>query len=312
MTTEPLGDWILFNLFILVLLALDLGLMHRKAREITVRQSLAWSAVWIALALAFDVYIYFWLGSEKALQFLTGYLIEKSLSVDNIFVFLFIFTYFGVRRAYQYKILFWGILGALVMRIVFIFAGIALIEKFHWVTYLLGALLIVSGIKMVGRKDAGVHPDRNPVLRLFGRLLPVAEEYEGDRFFVRRAGRLFATPLLVVLVVVETTDVVFAADSIPAVLAISLDPFIVYTSNVFAILGLRMLYFAMAGIMPKFRCLDVGIALILVFVGVKMLLADVVRIPVGIALAVVAAILAAAVVLSSVRGPGGGEGEDGA
>jgi tellurite resistance protein TerC len=293
--------WVIFNLFVVAMLALDLGLFHRRKHVISVSESLKWSAFWITLALVFNAGIYIWMGPDKALKFLTGYLIEKSLSVDNIFVFFLIFSYFGINPLYQHKVLFWGILGALIMRIIFIVTGITLILKFHWITYLLGIFLIVSGIKMGLQKKKEVDPERNPVLRLFKRFLPMTVGDGGGKFFVREDGRLFATSLFVVLIAVETTDVVFAADSIPAILAITLDPFIVYTSNVFAILGLRMLYFALAGLMPLFHLLHYGLSLILVFVGIKMLLVNVYKMPVGIALGVVACILAVSVVASRLQ-----------
>jgi tellurite resistance protein TerC len=290
--------WVIFNIFVIAMLALDLGVFHRKAHEIRIREALLWSAFWIVLSLLFNVGVYFWRGSVVALEFLTGYLLEKSLSVDNIFVFLMIFTYFRVPYLHQHKVLFWGILGALIMRALFILVGVTLIQKFHWVIYIMGGFLILTGIKMATQKDEEIHPERNPVLRLFRRLMPVTENYEGGRFFVRRNDVLYATPLFVVVLVVETTDVVFAIDSIPAILAITLDPFIVYTSNVFAILGLRALYFALAGIMRLFHYLPYGLSFILVFVGIKMLLVDIYKIPIGIALGTVASILTLSVIAS--------------
>ena len=231
--------WVIFNIFVVAMLALDLGVFHRTAHVIHIREALLWCVLWMTLALLFNVGIYFWHGSEPALEFLTGYLLEYSLSVDNIFVFLMIFSYFRVPYLHQHKVLFWGILGALIMRALFILTGITLIQKFHWVIYIMGGFLVLTGIKMAMQKGEDINPEHNPVLRLFRRLMPVTDDYEGDRFFVRRSGRLFATPLFVIVLVVETTDVIFAVDSIPAILAITLDPFIVYTSNVFAILGLR-------------------------------------------------------------------------
>ena len=290
--------WSIFNLFVVAMLALDLGVFHRKAHEVRIREALFWSAFWIALSLLFNLGVYVWRGSETALEFLTGYLLEKSLSVDNIFVFLMIFTYFRVPYIHQHKVLFWGILGALIMRALFILVGITLIQKFHWVIYIMGAFLIVTGVKMATQRDEEIHPERNPVLRLVRRFVPVTQDYEGGSFFVRRGGRLLATPLFIVVLVVETTDVVFAVDSIPAILAITLDPFIVYTSNVFAILGLRALYFALAGVMQLFHYLPYGLSFILAFVGVKMLLVDIYRVPIGIALGTVAAVLAISVVAS--------------
>ena len=282
------------------MLALDLGVFHRRAHVIKIKEALMWSGAWIILALLFNLGIYFWQGEERALEFLTGYLIEKSLSVDNIFVFLLIFSYFNVPSVYQHKVLFWGILGALIMRAVFIAAGITLIENFHWVIYVFGAFLILTGVRMALQKDRKIRPERNPVLRLFRRFVPVTKGYEGSRFLVKRAGRYLSTPLFVVLLVVETTDILFAVDSIPAILAVTLDPFIVYTSNVFAILGLRALYFAIAGIMRLFHYLHYGLSAILVFVGIKMFLADFYKIPIGIALGVIAVILIFAVIASVV------------
>jgi tellurite resistance protein TerC len=293
--------WVVFNIFVLAMLSLDLGVFHRKAHEVSLKEALIWSAVWITLALLFSLGILFWRGPETALEFLTGYLIEKSLSVDNIFVFLLIFSYFRVPGRYQHKVLFWGILGALILRAIFIAAGVTLIEKFHWIIYIFGAFLILTGIRMALDKGKEIQPEKNPVLRLLRRVMPVTDDYEKGNFFVKRDRRTLATPLLVVLLVVETTDVIFAVDSIPAILSITLDPFIVYTSNVFAILGLRALYFALAGIMRLFHYLHYGLSAILVFVGVKMLLADVYKIPVGMALGVIAVILIISVIASVLR-----------
>ncbi len=293
--------WVIFNIFVLAMLALDLGVFHRKAHEVKVKEALVWSFVWIALALLFNVGVYFWQGTQTALEFLTGYLIEKSLSVDNIFVFLLIFSYFRVPFLYQHKVLFWGILGALVMRAIFIATGVTLIQKFHWIIYVFGGFLILTGIKMALQKDMEIHPERNPVLRLFQRFIPVTKDYEDDKFFFKRSGRYFATPLFITLLIVETTDLIFAVDSIPAILAITIDPFIVYTSNVFAILGLRALYFALAGIMQLFHYLHYGLSAILVFVGIKMLLADLYKIPVGISLGVVAGSLLISAIASIIR-----------
>ena len=295
--------WVVFNLFVLAMLALDLGVFHRKGHAIQIREALAWSAMWIALSLLFNLGIYWWHGSVPALEFLTGYLLEYSLSVDNIFVFLMLFTYFRVPFRHQHKVLFWGILGALIMRVLFIIMGVTLIQKFHWVIYLFGAFLIVTGIRMGLQRNKEIHPEKNPVLRLFRRLMPVTEDYEEGKFFVQRSGRYLATPLLVVVLVMETTDVLFAVDSIPAVLAITRDPFIVYTSNVFAILGLRSLYFALAGIMRLFHYLPYGLSAVLVFVGVKMLLADVYQMPIGMALGVVCGVLTLSVIASLIRPP---------
>jgi tellurite resistance protein TerC len=290
--------WVIFNVFVIAMLALDLGVFHRTAHVIRIREALTWCALWMALALLFNLGIYFWHGAEPALEFLTGYLLEYSLSVDNIFVFLMIFSYFRVPYQHQHKVLFWGILGALIMRALFILTGITLIQKFHWIIYIMGGFLVLTGIKMALQKGEDINPEHNPVLRLFRRLMPVTDDYEGDRFFVRRSGRLFATPLFIIVLVVETTDVIFAVDSIPAILAITLDPFIVYTSNVFAILGLRALFFALAGIIRLFHYLPYGLSLILVFVGIKMLLVDIYKIPISMALGTVAAVLVISVIAS--------------
>jgi tellurite resistance protein TerC len=292
--------WVVFNLFVLAMLALDLGVFHRGSHEVKIKESLIWSGVWIALALLFNLGVHYWRGPDEALEFLTGYLIERALSVDNVFIFLLVFSYFRVPARYQYRVLIWGIVGALVMRAIFIFAGISLIERFHWIIYLFGALLVLTGVKMAMEKDREIHPEKNPALKLLRRLMPVTNDYHEGRFFVKQAGRYFATPLFVVLLVIETTDVIFAVDSIPAVLAITLDPFIVYTSNVFAILGLRALYFALAGVMQLFHHLHYGLSAILVFVGAKMLLADIYKIPVWVALGVVAGILLTATLASIV------------
>jgi len=303
--TSTILPWVVFNVFVLALLALDLGVFHRKAHEIKIKEALKWSAVWVTLAFLFNVGILLWRGSEQAFAFFTGYIIEKSLSVDNLFVFLLIFSYFGVDSLYQHKVLFYGILGALIMRAVFIGVGVTLIHLFHWVIYVFGAFLIVTGFRMGLQKNREVHPEKNPVLRLFRRLMPTTDHYVQGRFIVTRNGKTFATPLLVVLLVIETTDIVFAVDSIPAVLAVTTDPFIVYTSNIFAILGLRALYFALAGAMRLFHKLHLGLSFILVFIGVKMLLSDVFKIPILIALSVVASILilsVAASILLPVKG----------
>jgi tellurite resistance protein TerC len=296
--SAPLWAWVGFILFVLGMLALDLGVFHRRSHEVRVREAMIWSGVWIALALLFNLGLYYWRGREPALEFLAGYLIEKSLSVDNIFVFLLVFTYFRVPLRYQHRVLFWGVLGALVMRAILIALGISLIQRFHWVIYLFGAFLILTGVKMALDKDKEINPERNPALRLFRRFAPVTNDYRAGKFFVNQGGRYFATPLLIALLVVETTDLIFAVDSIPAILAITPDPFIIYTSNVFAILGLRALYFALAGVMMSFHYLHYGLSAILVFVGAKMLLANFYKIPVGVALSVVAGILIISVIAS--------------
>lgn len=293
--------WVAFNIFVLAMLALDLGVFHRTAHVVRFKEAILWSAFWVSLAFLFLLGIFFWRGREPALEFLAGYLIEEALSVDNLFVFLLIFSYFRVPSLYQHKVLFWGIVGALVMRAIFIVAGIALVQKFHWVIYLFGAFLIFTGVRMALQKDKEINPGKNPVLRLFQKFMPVTERYEEGKFFVKREGRRLATPLFVVLLVVETTDVIFAVDSIPAVLAITLDPFIVYTSNVFAILGLRSLYFALAGMMALFHYLHYGLSAILVFVGFKMLLANFYKMPIGLALGAIAGFLTISVIASIVH-----------
>jgi tellurite resistance protein TerC len=283
------------------MLALDLGVFHRKARVVKTNEALLWCAFWFALALAFSFYVYSWKGSDTALEFVTGYLIEWSLSLDNIFVFLMIFSFFGVPPAYQHRVLFWGILGALIMRAFFIIAGVTLIQKFHWVIYVFGGFLLVTGMKMAFHQSREIHPERNPVLKVFRRVVPFTEGYDTGKFFVKRDGRYTATTLFVVLLLVETTDLIFAVDSIPAILAITTDPFIVYSSNVLAILGLRSLYFALAGVMRLFQYLHYGLAVILAFVGAKMLLSDFYKIPAVYALGIVAGILLASVICSVFR-----------
>ena len=292
--------WILFNLFVLAMLVLDLGVFHRRVHTVKFREAMAWSSIWIALAACFAVLIYFWHGHTASLEFITGYVIELSLSVDNLFVFLLIFRYFNVSPAHQHKVLFWGILGALIMRAVFILLGVGLIQRFHWIVYAFGLLLVYSGIQLMRQESADIHPEKNPVLRLFRRWVPVTKDYEGNKFFVRRPG-LYATPLFVVLLVVETTDVLFAVDSIPAILAITLDAFIVYTSNVFAILGLRSMYFALAGMMEMFRYLHYGLSVVLIFVGTKMLVSHYYEIPTELALGTVAGILLLSVAASLLK-----------
>jgi tellurite resistance protein TerC len=292
--------WILFNLFVVAMLALDLRVLNRRSRQVTVREALAWAGLWIALAAAFAVLVLFWQGRVPALQFVTGYVIELSLSVDNLFVFLVIFRYFKVPDEHQHKVLFWGILGALLMRGVFIVAGVGLISRFSWITYVFGALLVYSGFKLLRQGKAEIHPEKNPVLRLFRRAFPVTEEYVEGQFFTRR-DRLYATPLLVVLLVVETSDILFAVDSIPAVLAITLNAFIVYTSNVFAILGLRSMYFALAGMMDLFHYLHYGLSVVLIVVGIKMLGSHYVSIPTGWVLVIVLLVLGASILASLVH-----------
>jgi tellurite resistance protein TerC len=303
--------WVGFNVFVLAMLALDLGVFHRNSHEVKFREALGWSAAWIALALTFNALI-FWQwhqmapGSELSnreagLAFLTGYLIEKALSVDNIFVFLMIFAYFKVPAMYQHKVLFWGIIGALIMRAICIAVGAELLKQFHWLIYIFGGFLILTGIKMLRHNNQKLDPGKNPVLRAFRRLVPTTDEYHGDKFWIVQNGRRAATPLFVALLMVEMSDLIFAVDSIPAILAVTRDTFLVYTSNVFAILGLRSLYFALAGIVEMFRFLHVGLSAILVFVGGKMMLVDIYKIPVGWSLAGVASILAIAIIASVMR-----------
>lgn len=280
------------------MLLLDLAVFHRKKHEVKIKEALIWTGVWVSLALVFNYGIYHFWGKEKALEFLTGYLIEKCLSVDNIFVFILIFSYFKVPAANQHKVLFWGVAGALVMRVLFIFAGVALIDRFHMIIYFFAAFLIFTGIKMIFQKEKKINPDRNPVVRLFKKIFPVTDTFKGAAFFVSVNKKIFATPLFIVVIMIEFTDLVFAIDSIPAILAITTDEFIVYTSNVFAILGLRSLYFALAGLHSYFRYLKYGLAAILLFVGIKMSLSDIYQIPIVVALTVIALILIISIIAS--------------
>jgi tellurite resistance protein TerC len=294
----PIIFWILFNVFVLFMLALDLGVFHRKNHEVSLREAIIWTCIWISLAFAFNAIIFFWRGRQQALEFFTGYLVEKTLSIDNIFVFIMIFNYFQIPSKYQHKVLFWGISGALIMRVIFIFAGVALLEKFHFTIYIFGALLIYTGYKMLNHDKARIDPDKNPVIRFFKKFMPVTPHLHEDLFFVKLNDKLSATPLFLVLVLIETTDLIFAVDSIPAILAITQDQFIVYTSNVFAILGLRSLYFALAGIVHRFWLLSYGLAAVLVFVGIKMLLIDLYKIPIEWSLIFIALIITGSIVLS--------------
>jgi tellurite resistance protein TerC len=296
--------WVGFNAFVLAMLAIDLGVFHRSAHEVSVKEAAIWSTVWVALALGFNYGIYHFRGEQAGLEFLAGYLIEKALSVDNIFVFVLIFSYFRVPPKYQHRVLFWGILGALVMRGVMIGLGSYLIHHFEWVLYVFGAFLVWTGYRMARQDERAIEPEANPVIRLVRRLVPVTGTYHGPSFFIRetagtggRARRL-ATPLFVVLVLVETTDLIFAVDSIPAVFAVTRDPFLVYSSNVFAILGLRALYFLLSGVIGKFRHLKFGLSVVLIFVGGKMLLADVYKVPIGLSLGVIAAVIGASILTS--------------
>lgn len=294
----PLVFWILFNVFVLIMLALDLGVFNRKAHSISIKEALIWTFVWVFLALAFNIIIYFWRGQQQALEFFTGYLVEKALSIDNIFVFIMVFSYFQIPSRYQHKVLFWGIIGALIMRAIFIFAGVALIEKFHFTIYLFGLLLIYTGYKMFFHHNKAIEPEKNPLIKFFRRIMPITTGLQGGSFFVIRDGRRFATPLFLVLILIETTDLIFAVDSIPAILAITHNHFIVYTSNVFAILGLRSLYFALAGVVHRFWLLSYGLAVVLVFVGIKMMLSDLFKIPVEWSLFFIALIISGSILMS--------------
>jgi tellurite resistance protein TerC len=304
-TTVPASPlmYVIFTVFIIAMLMIDLGVFQRKEHAIKIKEALAWSAVWIGLALLSNFGLYLWQGKNASLQFLTGYLIELSLSVDNLFVFVLIFMYFKVPSHYQHKVLFWGILGAQVMRGLLIGLGVALIARFHWIIYLFGIFLVFTGIKMGFQKEEmEVRPDRNILVRLVRRIMPVTAGYHGSKFFLRLDGKRYATLLFIVVIVIETTDLLFALDSIPAIFAITTDPFIVYTSNIFAILGLRSLYFALAGLMNLFHYLKIGLSIVLTFVGAKMLLAEILPIPIGITLAVVAGVILLSIV-ASIRWP---------
>jgi len=295
----PLWVWFAFIGGVLGMLALDLGVFHRKAHTVSVREAAIWSAVWVALSLAFAVLVYVWQGPDKGLEFITGYLIEKSLAVDNIFVFVLVFSFFATPPIYQHRVLFWGVIGALLMRGVMIALGAALIEQFHWILYVFGGFLLLTGVRMLFQKhDGAVDLNRNPAVRLARRLFRVSDEYDGQKFFTVKNGVRMATPLFLVLIFIEFTDLVFAVDSIPAIFAITTDPFIVFTSNVLAILGLRSMYFLLAGVVHRFVYLKTGLSLILVFIGVKMLLLDVFKIPTAVSLGVVASILTLSIVFS--------------
>lgn len=296
--SESVILWGAFNLFVLAMLALDLGVFHRKSHEVTLKEALAWTCVWITLAMFFNLFVNYYFDKEKAIEFFTGYLIEKSLSVDNIFVIIMIFSYFKVPSAYQHKVLFWGILGALVMRVIFILSGMELIHRFHWLIYIFGGFLVVTGIRMLTSGDAKLEPEKNPVVKLARKLFRFTPSFEGDKFFVKRDAQVWATPLFLVVILIEATDLIFAVDSIPAILSISDDAFIVYTSNVFAILGLRSLYFALAGVEQYFQYLKYGLSTILIFVGVKMSITDLFKIPVEISLIVIVFILAISMIAS--------------
>jgi tellurite resistance protein TerC len=301
-------SWAGFIAFVLAMLAIDLGVFHRKAHEVSLKEAGVWSAVWVALAVAFNVGVYMWFGPDRALEFATGYLIEKALAVDNIFVFVVVFATFAVPAIYQHRILFWGVLGALVMRAAFILLGGAFLQRFHWSIYVFGVILAITGVKLLLQRNQEMHPERNPLVKAFQKLFPVTHEDAGGKFTVLRDGRRRATPLLLALVAVEVSDLIFAVDSIPAIFAVTSDPFIVFTSNVFAILGLRSLYFLLAGVIAMFVYLKVGLSVVLVFVGVKMLLTDLYEVPILASLGVIAGILGASIVASLVKTPRAGTG----
>jgi tellurite resistance protein TerC len=290
--------WPAFTAFVVGLLVIDLFVFHRDAHEVSFREATVFSAVWVALGLSFGALVWVWWGGQAAGEYLAGYLIEKSLAIDNIFIFALIFGYFAVPAKYQHRVLFWGVLGALVFRAGFIAGGAALLERFHWTIYAFGAVLIVTGIRMALHRTQELHPERNPVVRLFRRVVPMTSDYRDQRLVVRDGGRWLATPLMAVLVLVETTDVIFAVDSIPAIFAVTDEPFLVFSSNAFAILGLRALYFMLAGMIERFVYLKLGLSAVLVFVGVKMTASDVVTIPISLSLVVIASIIAVAVAAS--------------
>lgn len=298
---DHLWPWIGFNAFVLVMLALDLGVFHRKAHVVSFKESIAWTVVWVSLAMLFNLGVAHYMGNDKGLEFFTGYVIEKSLSVDNVFVFALLFSYFAVPAIYQHKVLFWGIIGALIMRATMIALGARLITEFAWIIYVFGAFLLLTGLKMIFKREEEIHPERNPIVRWFKKLMPVTVDFRDDKFFCVENGVRCATPLFVVLLLVEISDVIFAVDSIPAIFAVTKDPFIVYTSNVFAILGLRSLYFALAGVMGKFHYLKIGLGVVLTFVGVKMLLGHTeLKIDTHLSLGVIVLILATSIVMSLV------------
>jgi tellurite resistance protein TerC len=299
---SPLA-WAGFIVFVILLLALDLGVFHKKAHEVSLKEAAVWSGVWVSLAVVFGAGVHYFFGPERALEFATGYVIEKALSVDNIFVFVVIFSTFAVPALYQHRVLFWGVLGALLMRAAFILAGGAFLARFHWAIYVFGGLLAITGIKLLLQRNEELHPERNPLIRWFQRTFPITPTFRGDKFHVVENGRRFATPLLLALVAVEVSDIIFAVDSIPAIFAITTDPFIVFTSNIFAILGLRSLYFLLAGVITKFVYLKTGLSFVLIFVGAKMLLLDFYKVPVVASLAIIAGILAVSVLASLLKPP---------
>lgn len=306
MPFETIGSpalWAGFIVFVLVMLALDLGVFHRRPEEVSLKQAGLWSAVWVAMALIFNVGVWLGFGPERALEFTTGYLLEKALAVDNLFVFVIIFSAFAVPARLQHRVLLWGVVGALVMRAAFILVGGAFLQRFHWGIYVFGGILAVTGVKLLLQRDKEIHPERNPLVRLFQKIVPMTHEFTGDRFTVVMNGRRYATPLLLAMVAIEVSDLIFAVDSIPAIFAVTDDPFIVFTSNIFAILGLRSLYFLLAGVITKFAYLNVGLALVLIFVGAKMLLMDVYKLPILVSLGVIAAILGLSVLFSLWKPP---------
>jgi tellurite resistance protein TerC len=293
--------WVGFNVFVFVLLMLDLFVFHRKAHEVSAKEALGWSAFWIALSFAFNGLVYFWFGQKAALEFATGYVIEKALSVDNLFVFLVIFGFFKVPKELQHRVLYWGVFGALVLRIIFILSGAALLQRFHFIIYIFGAFLVYTGAKLLFQKEEEFDPEHNVVLKLVRRFIPSVPTYRGTAFFIREGGKRYATPLFIVLIMIELTDIVFAVDSIPAIFAVTQDPFLVYSSNIFAILGLRALYFALAVVMDKFHYLKVGLAFVLMFVGAKMLIVEWYKVPVGLSLGVIVALLGGSIVVSLLK-----------
>jgi tellurite resistance protein TerC len=295
--------WTAFLLVVLILLSLDLGIFHRKAHPVSVKEALCWSLVWVCLSLSFGTWVYLHFGAQNGLEFFAGYLIEYALSVDNVFVFILIFSYFAVPSHLHHRVLFWGILGALVMRATFVVVGAALISAFHWVLYLFGVFLVFTGFKILREGETEVEPEKNPIVRLFQRIMPMSSSYASNGFFTREAGRTIATPLALVLVTVETTDLAFATDSIPAIFGVTHDPFIVYTSNICAILGLRSMFFLLAAVIDRFAYLGKGLGIVLTFIGIKMLIAKYILIPIGLSLAVVAAILVGAVAISLIWPP---------
>ncbi len=293
--------WIIFLVFLVLMLVIDLGVFNKKSHAVSNKEALIWSAVWIILALIFNAGVYWLYGHGKALEFLTGYLLEKSLSVDNLFIFVVLFGYFNVPKEYQHKVLYWGIVGAIIMRGILIVIGTALIVKFHWIIYIFGGFLVITGIKMAFSDDEKVEPDKNPVVKLFKKFFPVKAEFVKDKFFIKENLKLFATPLFIVLIIVESTDLIFAFDSIPAILAITHDPFIVFTSNAFAILGLRALYFVFANFVDKFRFLKYGLAVVLVYIGIKMLISGFYQIPTLFSLTFLVVVLAISVLASVIK-----------